>query len=392
MLVLFTLLCTGYLVLAGTRPLQTAGDSARFGSWMFTLLVPLQIVVVTFQSAVGAASNIAQEKDRRTLILLLLTRLSGSELVLGKLASSLLPVVQSIVAAIPLFLSLVCLGGVSFSQFVSAYVVTIVMAVFAASVGTVIALWREKTFQTIAVTVLILVLWIGVSELVASGLVSGFSTSIAQYVSPVRAVESAISPIADGLSKSSVVIGFATTMGIVSAALVMLGVAKVRVWNPSRELRITMKQPETENEEESTWKVREARIVWSNPVLWREICTRAYGRKVVVIRFAYLLLVAIAGTALWQTVQMDSRLVSSSDLPPATLPLAAIGVVSLAIVNALAVNSITNERDGLALDLLLATDLEAQRILCRENLGRPVCHQRDDYHAARAVGICVVDR
>ena len=357
-LVLFTLLCTGYLVLAGTRPLQTAGDSARFGGWMFTLLVPLQIVVVTFQSAVGAASNIAQEKDRRTLILLLLTRLSGYELVLGKLASSLLPVIQSVVAAVPLFLSLVCLGGVSFSQFVSAYVVTIVTAVFAASVGTVIALWREKTFQTIAVTVLILVLWIGVSELVATGLTSGAMASIGHYLSPVRAIQAAISPISDGLTDGSIVVGFAATTSIISVALMALGIAKVRVWNPSRELRITTKQAEAEDEEASSWKVREARSVWSNPVLWREICTRAYGRKVLVIRFAYLLLVAIASAALWQTVQVDIRSVSSSGLPAATLPLAAIGVVSLAIVNALAVNSITNERDGLALDLLLATDLE----------------------------------
>ncbi|CAN0447410.1 unnamed protein product, partial [Hapterophycus canaliculatus] len=38
-------------------------------------------------------------------------------------------------------------------------------------------------------------------------------------------------------------------------------------------------------------------------------------------------------------------------------PVAALGVISLVLVNALAVTSITGERDGLALDLLLVTDL-----------------------------------
>ena len=44
---LFTLLCTGYLVLDGSRTLATSGDSARFGGWMFTLLAPLQLLVLS---------------------------------------------------------------------------------------------------------------------------------------------------------------------------------------------------------------------------------------------------------------------------------------------------------------------------------------------------------
>ena len=32
----------------------------------------------------------------------------------------------------------------------------------------------------------------------------------------------------------------------------------------------------------------ESRRVWDNPVLWREICTWAYGRKIVIVRLVYL--------------------------------------------------------------------------------------------------------
>ena len=54
---------------------------------------------------------------------------------------------------------------------------------------------------------------------------------------------------------------------------------------------------------------------------------------------------------------------------PATLPLAAIGVVSLVLFNALAVNAVTGERDGLALDLLLVTDLRPREFVFGKLLG-----------------------
>ena len=76
-------LARDYLVLAGTRSLSSASDLSRFGSGMFGLLAPLQLIVLSCQAAVGASSSVAQEKDRRTLLLLLMTQLSGREVVVG---------------------------------------------------------------------------------------------------------------------------------------------------------------------------------------------------------------------------------------------------------------------------------------------------------------------
>src|SRR6056297_816692 len=121
---LFLLLCTGYLVLAGTQPLRTSSDLAKFGGWMFLLLAPLQLLILGFQAAVTAASSVAQEKDRRTLILLLLTRVTGFELVVGKLTASLLGVLTMLAAALPLFLALTLFGGVSPRQVGDVYLVT----------------------------------------------------------------------------------------------------------------------------------------------------------------------------------------------------------------------------------------------------------------------------
>jgi ABC-type Na+ efflux pump permease subunit len=75
-------------VLAGTQIIRTVGDMARFGSILFLILAPLQLALMTFLAAMRSASAVAQEKDKKTILLLLMTRLSNHELVLGKLFAS----------------------------------------------------------------------------------------------------------------------------------------------------------------------------------------------------------------------------------------------------------------------------------------------------------------
>ena len=82
---LFVLMCTAWLLVAGTQIVRNVSDMARFGAMLFQILAPLQLALAVFFSALLAASGVAQEKDRRTLVLLLLTNLTNSELVLGKL-------------------------------------------------------------------------------------------------------------------------------------------------------------------------------------------------------------------------------------------------------------------------------------------------------------------
>ncbi len=50
----------------------------------------------------------------------------------------------------------------------------------------------------------------------------------------------------------------------------------------------------------------EARHVWDNPVLWREICTWAYGKKVIAVRVAYLLLFAATAWGVYAASQKRS--------------------------------------------------------------------------------------
>ena len=82
--------------LAGHRRLVAARDpwrerpvSARCCSRYLTFV---ELALFLFFAALSAASTVAQEKDRRTFILLLMTDLRNDEIVLGKLLGSLLPI------------------------------------------------------------------------------------------------------------------------------------------------------------------------------------------------------------------------------------------------------------------------------------------------------------
>ena len=405
--VLLTLMCTAWLVLAGTQIIRNVGDMSRFGAVLFQqILAPLQLALLVFLAALLPASVICQEKDRRTLILLLLTRLTNGELVLGKLSAGLLNIVTMWLAALPVFLLITLFGGVSFAQVGRVFAVTLTTILAAGSLGATLAFWREKTFQTLAMTTLAVVLWIGAGEAILA--IGGgmrwagvpCETWVAA-VSPLRAIRAAAQPelgttIGAGWLGDGVKLYWLFSLSV-SALLNTLTILLVRVWNPSRELRPTQLQerpgdgeaavPSTSShdsqgrlaadvatasaEGDSAQIARsghvDARVhraaargrrVWDNPILWREICTWAYGRKVLLIRLAYLVLFALAAASLsWTLAEPTSGGDVQSVLPAGAKPLAPFFLVSLVIINALAVTSITNERDGQALDLLLVTDL-----------------------------------
>ena len=405
---IFVLMCTAWLVLAGTQIIRTVGDMARFGSILFLILAPLQLALMTFLAALRSASAVSQEKDKKTILLLLMTRLTNHELVLGKLFASLLDILVMLATAAPIFMLLTLFGGVSLAQVARVFAVTLATVLAAGSLGSTVALAREKTFQALAMTALILVLWIGAWEAVAlfagDVFLGGVRVEqIAAAASPIRAILVAAHPFRDTLPLFGAADSWYVLIALGLAALLNgLAIVRLRVWNPGRELF----QQTKESESGSIWglehdlatagtattgrgfeiaeaaraghvdaRVRtidqQSREVWENPVLWREICTWAYGRKVLVIKAVYVLLFIGAAVAVYSSIESGTAFARASEaiVPATARPLAPFFLVSLVIVNALAVTSITNERDGGSLDLLLVTDLSPKEFIFGKMLG-----------------------
>ena len=101
------------------------------------------------------------------------------------------------------------------------------------------------------------------------------------------------------------------------------------------------------------------RHVWDNPIIWREICTWAYGRKILVVRIGYLGLFAGAVASLLWMAQSGEALSAGS----AATVLVPLFLLSLILVNAQAVTSLTSEKDGRAMDLLLVSDLSPKEFV-----------------------------
>ena len=408
-LALLVLMWTAWLVLTGTQLVRDIGDLARFGTILFQILAPIQLALAVFFSATLAAGAVAQEKDRRTLVLLLLTRLSNCELVLGKLLASLLHVLLMLAAAWPLFMLTALLGGVSFGQIGRAMAVTLASVLVCGSLGSTLALWREKTFQALAMTVLALVVWLALGEVVAIGALGetwwGISCrSWAATISPWQAILEATRPYIHP-DPALGPLGTPVYMFLLAAAAEFLlingvAVALVRVWNPSRETQpasweqdtwrgtITLdaaagdladddaegdspifaaqqaaRSPASSVESSASSPRPPARArtrpVWDNPIIWREMRTWAYGRKLLILRLAYLALFGLAAAGMYGMLHGEEPITAARG----AMVLVPLWLLSLVLVNAQAVTSMTSERDGRALDLLLVTDLTPKEIV-----------------------------
>ncbi|HTL18664.1 MAG TPA: hypothetical protein VL793_15615, partial [Patescibacteria group bacterium] len=339
-LVLAVIMGTAWFLMVGTQNIRNVADIARFGTMIFQMLAPLQLAVLAFLAAQSAVSGVAQEKDKRTMLLLLMTRLSNHELVLGKLCASLLDVFVMLLAGLPVFMLITLFGGISLEQVARVFAVTLATVLAAGSLGSTVALGREKTFQSLAITVLALVAWLGAWLLVdlvfGNQEIAGVSVNrIATALSPLHATLGALKPFqgaADGwLAAENIFVLFAVGA---AAILNLVGIVMLRVWNPGREVfpgqseetaagifsadhdvklleerqaagNVTKEVAEAARAAHVDARIRnvshKSREVWDNPVLWREMCTWAYGRKVLFIRLGYFLLFAMAAAVVhWQ--------------------------------------------------------------------------------------------
>jgi ABC-type transport system involved in multi-copper enzyme maturation permease subunit len=372
---LWVLGLTAWQVTVGWNQTATLADNGRFSLLLFQLLCLVQLALLPFFAGLSAASAISQEKDRRTFILLLLTDLRSYEIVLGKLLGSLLQIGVLLLGMVPVLAMMVLLGGIDPEQVLQATLILAATAVAAGSVGTLVALWRDRTFQALALTVLVMVLYIcavrGLPAL-APFFSTGYGVSVEQvqkWLDPLFALQSVLTYRADLPGAGTSAYGFTLAMFGLSVLISVWGIVKLRKWNPSGEPIMQRERPEDEEADRALAHAAPGapRPVWSNPILWREMRTRAYGRRPLLVKLAYFCVLAlVCYYALTPLVEIASHSAWDSErgiVPVAAKGLVPITVLSLLLVSAQAVTAITTERDTGALDLLLVTDLSPQEFI-----------------------------
>jgi ABC-type Na+ efflux pump permease subunit len=390
---LWVVAVTAWLATIGWRQTATLGDTARFGPLLFQVLTFVQLALFLFFSALSSASAIAKEKDRRTFVLLLMTDLRNHEIVLGKVLGSLLPIAVLELATLPFLMLLVLLGGIALEQVFQVMLILAATTLAAGALGGLIALWRERTFQSLALTVLYLGLYLllvrGLAVLprLVSVVTEAQVESVQQWLEPFFALRSAHQADLSGKLHLTGAYGFVLVMLASAVLLTLVGIWRLRVWNPSGEPIIHRERPEEAKDKErellEAGKIEgrvsvhaapgAVRHVDGNPILWREINTRAYGRRPFLVKLAYgVVLGLICYYAL-------APILTESTRPPfaAAFGMLPVIVLSLLLVTAQATTAITSERDTGALDLLLVTDLSPKEFIFGKLLG--ICYNTKEY-------------
>jgi ABC-type transport system involved in multi-copper enzyme maturation permease subunit len=133
---------------------------AAVGESLFYVIVGTQLALVLLAAPAATAGSICLDKARGTLVHLLVTDLSDSEIILGKLAARLIPVFGFIMCVLPVIAMSTMLGGVDPAALLGAFVVTLAVGALGCALAMVLSVWGSKTHEVLMGTYTVWAIWL----------------------------------------------------------------------------------------------------------------------------------------------------------------------------------------------------------------------------------------
>ncbi|WP_409368156.1 ABC transporter permease [Lysinibacillus sp. 38-6] len=119
---------------------------------MFAVLTILQMALVLFITPSLTAGAISSEREKQTLNILLTTTQSSTQIVIGKLLSSVAFLVLMLIAGLPLYSLVFLFGGVSPAQLISIFLFYLVTVVAIGSIGVMFSTITKRTIVAMIAT------------------------------------------------------------------------------------------------------------------------------------------------------------------------------------------------------------------------------------------------
>ena len=119
---------------------------------MFVVLSVLQMGLVMFITPGLTAGAISTEREKQTLNILLTTTQSSSQIIIGKLLSSVAFLVLLLVAGLPLYSMVFLFGGVSPSKLITIFLLYLLTLVTIGSIGILLSTITKKTIVSMIAT------------------------------------------------------------------------------------------------------------------------------------------------------------------------------------------------------------------------------------------------
>ncbi len=306
---------------------------------LFHLYALSQFVLVTLFSPVFSAGALTQEKEKRSLDLLLTAPWSADAITVGKFLSAVAVLAVLVLTSLPILGLCLFLGGILFEEVVGYYLVLMAIASAFGMVGLTCSAYFSRTYAALSVSYLIILPLAGLVVLLFG---TGGSIRLAS--------------LGEGV----------TLLILGGAALLGMGLAVARrLEEPTSDVEKSAEEERPERlrglvlrkgkfPDTLIWPQRKGTYLpdGANPMRIKEITSEIFGRGTLVIRSLILLSCLVSIVFLFRCFTGEEPVY-----------VAYLLVVNLLITPAFACNAFTQERERGTLDMLLTTLLTPWQIV-----------------------------
>ena len=338
------------------REVRSGFELLGRGRGMFVALVYIQFVGVLAFLPATMSGVITQEKEQRSLELLLLTDLRPSEILLQKYLGHLIPIFTFLLLSLPLLAICYAFGGVSPELLWTAVALLVLHCL---QVGAWALLWSCYCRTSLSAFVATYALGVPLYLLAAIWLVHiRFS-----FAAPVAF---GIATDLPGEAGTELIV---SCVGILASAVLCLLLARralvARAFVPRKSTVLTLFQRLDRFFERANRVVggimlvkQKGMLPGDEPVAWREVTKRSLGKPQYLFRVLVLIEVPVLFIAADRL--LAGAAYGEETLSPLIFILWALAVLLLCVVGA---NAVASERASQTLDVLLTTPLTGEEIL-----------------------------
>ncbi len=334
-------------------------ELARLGESFYYAIATVQLALVLLVAPAATAGAICVDRARGTLTHMLVTDLTDSEIVLGKLAARLLPIFALVAATVPVLALAGLLGGIIIEAIATLTLITFALAVLGCALALAFSVRATKAHEVLMAVYGIEAIWIVgplawyILEVIGAPFgppdwyvnLNPFVLAWAPYAWP-NAV---------GIEPYALMLGAATILSAGSIAYAVLRLrAEATKGTSAAAARATSRFSGARAWLEAR---RPSPSLDDEPVLWRD-WRRGRPSKLAKIIWGLYCVLALAGTA-WSVLIVcngdDPQIVGLMGGFQATLGLMLVRVTALA--------ALAEERARGSLDVLMTTPLSTDRIV-----------------------------
>ncbi len=357
------LLLAALLVVWLSQPIRSGGlsrqDLARIGEGFFYGMIGTELALVLLAAPAFTAGAICLDKTRGALAHLMVTELSSAEIVLGKLASRLVPVLGLVACSLPVLTLTFFLGGMDPGAVLGAYLVVAGVAVFGCALALTLSVWGKKTHEVLLLNYILwaalLLAWPAAAS-IDWGLTRG--SNLPDWVAATNPFWLVFAPYAypgkTSLLEPAVFLAVCLALAALLTLVAIWRIRPVTLYQASRPERAPRSR---------TW-LRVPLRWWPfgasldrNPVLWREWHRRRPSRW---MTFVWVVFAVVALVFSGMAVFLDGGSGRGELAPFVTALQASVGLLLLSIT---AGTSLSEERSRGSLDVLLTTPLPTAAIV-----------------------------